>query len=154
MVYGELVLWHRKGQYFDRCNTLAGVHHLTITDGRHRLCGIVIGLDECVDVDAHDPGVVCMNICSPVMGRGNLHAAAYGMSGDMGRSVVFVDFIGIGNHNIDQYDLLVVQAGDIIRRQTVTFGNNALAGVITDVGAGNVADSRSGRTCYISHSAA
>ena len=154
MVYGELVLRHRKGQYFDRSDPLTGMHHLTIADGRHRLCGIVIGLDECVDVDAHDSGVAGMHVGTTMMGSGNFYSASHGMSGDVSRSMVFVDFIGISNHNIDQCDVFVVQACDIIRRQTVAFGNNTLAGMITDVGAGNVADSRSGRTCYISHSAA
>jgi hypothetical protein len=154
MMHGEFVLRHRKWQYFDRCNTLAGMHHLTITDGGDCLCWIVIGLDECVDVDAYDSSVAGVDVGTTVMGRSNLYTAAYGMSGDMSGSVVFVDFVGIGDHDIDECDVFVDEACDIIRRQAMAFGNDALAGMITDVGAGNVADRRSGRTCYISHSAA
>jgi hypothetical protein len=146
MVYGEFVLRHSKWQYFDRCNTLAGMHHLTIADCRHRLCWIVIGLDECIDVNAHHSCMASMHVGTTVMRHSYLYAVPNHMSGDMGRSVVFVDFIRISNHNIDEFDLFVEQAGDIIRRQAMTFGNDTLAGMITDVGAGNMADRRSGWT--------
>jgi hypothetical protein len=87
-----------------------------------------------------------MHVGTTVMRHSYLYAAPNHMSGDMGRSVVFVDFVSISNHNIDERDVFVEQAGDIIRRQSMAFGNDALAGMITDVGAGNVADRRSGRT--------
>jgi hypothetical protein len=88
-----------------------------------------------------------------VIGRSNLYAATYSMSGDVDSSGVFVDFVGIDDHDINESDVLVDESGDIIRCEAVAFGDDALAGMITDVGAGNMADSRSGRTCYILHSA-
>jgi hypothetical protein len=113
----------------------------------------VVGPDECVDVDAYDSGVAGVDVGTTVMGRSNLYAAAHSMSGDVGGSMVFVDFVGIGDHDINEGDVLVDESGDIIRRKAVAFGDDTLAGMITDVGAGNMADSRSGRTCYILHSA-
>jgi hypothetical protein len=153
VVHGEFVLRHRKRQYFDRSDPLTGLHHLTITDGGDCLRRIVISLDECVDVDADDSGVAGVDVGTTVMGRSNLYAAAHSMSGDVGGSMVFVDFVGIGDHDINEGDVLVDESGDIIRREAVAFGDDTLAGMITDVGAGNMADSRSGRTCYILHSA-